>query len=88
MLKMLIMLRVTTLAVLTTLLSKSGESASSITPEEHGDSPRPDPATPTPSPWLPYLAVLALAIIMALFVALYAWANREEIWRILSQAPT
>ncbi len=81
-------LRASILAELTTALSRSGESASGIAQEEHGDSPRSDPATPTPSPWLPYLAVLALAAIMALFVALYAWANREEIWRILSQAPT
>jgi hypothetical protein len=52
------------------------------------DSERSTPATPAPSPWLPYAAVLALAATMALLVALYAWMNREEIWRILSQSPT
>lgn len=53
------------------------------------DSAGPRPAgAPTPlHPAIPYLVVLGVTACIGLILAGYLWAQREEIWRIISISP-
>lgn len=46
------------------------------------------PGPPSIHPIVPYLYVLAVAAIVALILAAYAWLYREEIRRIITSSPT